>query len=427
MSKTGKQKKIFYGWLIVVGCFIIMAMSYGAINNCMGVFIKPVCEDMGFSRAGMGLTQTILSASLMVMSLVSGRIFSRLDVTLALRIGCIFMAGGYFCFSFANSLLMFYGAALVTGIAEGLMVTVALSMLINNWFRTRRGFAVGMAFMGSGVGGMICNPLASQLIIHYGWRTAYQILAVVIFLLVVPVCFFIIRTRPADKGLVPYGETGGEEEDFSQVEKQGVYYRHAVRTPQFWMICICAALNTICTSGLMQNTAPHVSDVGYSPTFAASVASCGMGALAIGKLALGWLYDKLGAEKATVVAHISAGVALAGALMAPAMPGIGLIVLGTGLGGAFGNVAHPIIAQIVYGNRDFGSILGMISAFANIGGMLCPVLVGGSYDVLHSYKPAFSAMIVLLCLITLAYMWAFRTQDKALEKRGFVVARKEKN
>ena len=281
--------------------------------------------------------------------------------------------------------------------------------------------------MGSGVGGMICNPLASQLIIHYGWRTAYQILAVMIFLLVVPVCFFIIRTRPADKGLLPYGETGDKKEDFSQVEKQGVYYRQAVRTPQFWVICICAALNTICTSGLMQNTAPHVSDVGYSPTFAASVASCGMGALAIGKLALGWLYDKLGAEKATVVAHISAGVALAGALMAPAMPGIGLIVLGTGLGGAFGNVAHPIIAQIVYGNRDFGSILGMISAFANIGGMLCPVLVGGSYDVLHSYKPAFSAMIVLLCLITLAYMWAFRTQDKALEKRGFVVAREEKN
>ena len=150
MSNAGKKNKIFYGWLIVAGCFIIMGMSYGAINNCMGVFIKPVCEDMGFSRAGMGLTQTILSASLMVMSLVSGRIFSRLDVTLALRISSIFMAGGYFCFSFARSLPMFYGAALVTGVAEGMITTVALSMLINNWFHTRRGFAVGMAFMGSG-------------------------------------------------------------------------------------------------------------------------------------------------------------------------------------------------------------------------------------------------------------------------------------
>ena len=102
MNKAEKKNKIFYGWLIVAGCFIIMGMSYGAINNCMGVFIKPVCADMGFSRAGMGLTQTILSASLMVMSLVSGRIFSRLDVTLALRISSIFMAGGYFCFSFAR-------------------------------------------------------------------------------------------------------------------------------------------------------------------------------------------------------------------------------------------------------------------------------------------------------------------------------------
>lgn len=411
MGMNKKQGKIFYGWLIVAGCFIIMAMSYGAINNCMGVFIKPVCEDMGFSRAGMGVTQTLLSASLMVMSLVSGRIFSRIDVAKALRFSGIVMAAGYFCFSFARSLPMFYAAALVTGVAEGMITTVALSMLISNWFHTRRGFAVGLAFMGSGVGGMICNPLASQLILQHGWRTAYQILAAAVFVLVVPVCFFIIRTKPADKGLLPYGEAD-EAVDLAYVERQGTLYSDAVRTPQFWMLCLCAALNTICTSGLMQNTAPHVSDVGFSPTFAASVASAGMGALAIGKLLLGWLYDKLGAAKATTISQFSAVVALVGALMAPFLPGVALIVIGTGLGGAFGNVAHPIIAQIVYGNRDYGAILGMISAFANIGGMLTPVLVGGSYDALGSYKPAFTCMIALLCLVTLGYNWAFRSQKK---------------
>ena len=427
MSKNNSDSKIFYGWWIVAAAFIVMAFAHGIVFNCNGQFIKPVCEDMGYSRQQFSINQTILSCATMVMALISGKIYNKFNVQKTMCVFSIALVAGYTGYSLCTSLPMFYVLSAVVGFSIGGMTMIPLSLIVSNWFHEKRGLAIGIAFMGSGVGGMICNPLASQLIIHYGWRTAYQILAVMIFLLVVPVCFFIIRTRPADKGLLPYGETGDEKEDFSQVEKQGVYYRQAVRTPQFWVICICAALNTICTSGLMQNTAPHVSDVGYSPTFAASVASCGMGALAIGKLALGWLYDKLGAEKATVVAHISAGVALAGALMAPAMPGIGLIVLGTGLGGAFGNVAHPIIAQIVYGNRDFGSILGMISAFANIGGMLCPVLVGGSYDALHSYKPAFSAMIVLLCLITLAYMWAFRTQDKALEKRGFVVARKEKN
>lgn len=80
--KTQKQSgKFFYGWLVVAGCFVIMGMSYGAINNCMGIFIKPVCDDMGFSRAGMGVTQSLLSASLMVMSLVSGRVLSRIDIT----------------------------------------------------------------------------------------------------------------------------------------------------------------------------------------------------------------------------------------------------------------------------------------------------------------------------------------------------------
>ena len=85
------------------------------------------------------------------------------------------------------------------------------------------------------------------------------------------------------------------------------------------------------------------------------------------------------------------------------------------------------MSESVFEQQDFAQGVSAALSRANIGGMLCPVLVGSSYDVLHSYKPAFSAMIVLLCLITLAYMWAFRTQDKALEKRGFVVAREEKN
>lgn len=407
----GSKGRIFYGWLIVAGCFIIMAMSYGAINNCMGVFIKPICADMGFSRAGLGGAQTLLSAALMVMSLVSGRIFARIDLTWALRVSGIVMAAGYFCYSLAQSLPMFYAAALVTGVAEGMITTVALSMLISNWFHTRRGFAVGLAFMGSGVGGMICNPLASQLILRYGWRAAFQILAAAVFVLVVPVCFFIIRTKPADKGLRPYGEED-ETIDLSQVELQGTLYALAVRTPQFWMLCLCAALNTVCTSGLMQNIAPHVSDVGFSPTFAATIASAGMGALAIGKLLLGWLYDRLGAAKATTIAQLSAIVALGGALLAPFLPGVALIVIGVGLGGAFGNVAHPIIAQILYGNRDYGAILGMILAFTNVGGMLTPILVGGSYDALGSYKPAFACMIVLLCLIIWGYNWAFHSLKK---------------
>lgn len=407
MAQREKQGRLFYGWLIVAGCFGLMAVTYGAINNCMGVFIKPVCQDMGFSRAGMGVTQTIMSASLMTMSLVSGRIFARVPVVRVLRLSSIVMAAGYFCFSLARSLPMFYGAALITGLAEGAITTVALSLLISNWFHSHRGLAVGLAFMGSGIGGMVCNPLASWLISGFGWQTAYRVLSAGVFAIAVPICFFLLRDRPADKGLRPYGEQD-EQIDYSQIQRQGMLFYQAVRQPRFWALCLCAAVNTICTSGLMQNTAPHISDVGFSPAFAATIASCGMASLAVGKLLLGWLYDKLGAAWATTISQLSAIVGLAGALLAPALPGVGLIVLGVGLGGAFGNVAHPIIAQIVYGDRDFSSIFGVISASANIGGMLTPVLVGGSYDMLGSYKPAFTCMIGLLVLVIFTYLWAFR-------------------
>ena len=407
-----ETKKFFYGWYIVAACFILSAMTYGAINNCMGVFIKPVCADMGYSRSAFGLVSTIMSGSLMIMSLLSGKLFRHLDVTKTLRFCAIVMAAGYFSFSFARSLPMFYLSALVTGLAEGTITTVALSILISNWFHQKRGLAFGIAFMGSGVGGMICNPLASMLIQNMGWRMAYRILAVTVFVFAVPVAFLILRTRPEQMDLTAYGE---EKDAAAPVVSQqsGMMAWEAMRTPGFWVLCLCCALNTICSSGLMQNTAPHISDVGYSPTFAASVASANMGALALGKLLLGWLYDKLGVKKATIISHLFAIIGLCGALLAPALPGVGLIVLGVSLGGAFGTVAYPLVAQAQYGNRDYGSIMGVMTAFANVGGMLIPILVGGSFDLLGSYKPAFTVMIGLLCLMIGVYCFLFRTKKPA--------------
>ena len=52
MKKGGR---VFYGWFIVAACFLIMSVSIGILNNATGVYVKPVCEDMGFSRQQMAL------------------------------------------------------------------------------------------------------------------------------------------------------------------------------------------------------------------------------------------------------------------------------------------------------------------------------------------------------------------------------------
>ena len=398
MKKGGR---VFYGWFIVAACFLIMSVSIGILNNATGVYVKPVCEDMGFSRQQMALNNTLVAACQMAVALCAGRIYGRFDLKNVMRVSGIVLALGYASYSVAQNLWMFYLSSLVCGLAQGLLVAVSVSMLVSNWFHARRGTAMGIASMGSGVGGMICNPLAAQLILAFGWRHTYQILACVIFVLVVPACFFIIRTRPEEKGLRPYGQT--EEETIVQRETQGMTARQARRTPTYWVLCVCGANNGISAVSLMHNVAPHLNDNGYSALFSSAVVSACMASLAIGKALLGYLFDKLGPRRATTLANCCSILALIGMVLVPLSPAIGLIVAGCGIGGAFGAVGTPILTLNLFGGREYGAILGMFTAFSNLGSMVGPLLVSGTYDRLGRYDPAFLAVAVLMACALLAY------------------------
>ena len=146
------RPRIFYGWVIVAASFLVMFCTIGIVNNCAGLFIKPVCDDMGFSRGGMGVNMTIIAACQMVMALFGGKIFARFDVKTVMRVSSLLLAGGYFAYSLAPSLPVFYLLSVVIGFSMGGLTTLPLSLLIGNWFHQRRGFAVGVAFMGSGIG-----------------------------------------------------------------------------------------------------------------------------------------------------------------------------------------------------------------------------------------------------------------------------------
>ena len=112
----------------------------------------------------MGVNMTIIAACQMVMALFGGKIFVKFDVKKIMRISSILLAVGYFSYSLATSLPVFYLISVVVGFAMGGTTTMPLSLLIGNWFHQRRGFAVGVAFMGSGIGGMLFSvPIASVL------------------------------------------------------------------------------------------------------------------------------------------------------------------------------------------------------------------------------------------------------------------------
>ena len=414
MNNTLKERTsgIFYGWWVVLAGFVIMGACVGIVSNCASQFIKPIAADLGYSRASVSMINTIFSGCYMAMSFMAGRILSRPDLHRLMKISLFVTCISYYCYSFCSSLASFYINTLIVGLAAPLLGVLAFSVVIPNWFIEQRGKAIGLSFMGSGVGGMIFNYLAGQWILEFGWRVAYQRLAIWLFVIMAPFVFFVLRVKPSDMGLEPLGGhhvPGGTD---MEEEQSGIPFKTAIRSGSFWTLVLAITAFNICSYCNMQTISPHLSDIGYSATFAATMVSLAMGSLAIGKLSLGILFDKIGSKKATLLSALSYTVGVSALLFGRYKAALPFIFLGTCFGTAFGSVAIPIITEGVFGRKEYAAIYGFLSGTTSLLSVCNPTIANAVFDRAGSYEPCYIVGIVLSLVAAAIFTNFFNKMEK---------------
>ena len=164
--------RFFYGWIVVVLGLILMTFAYVGFVSLTSVFVLPVTEDLGFERGDWMTYLVILSLACVVCSPILGKLMGKGNLKIWVAAACVLGFIGYFGFSRANSLTTFYLFAILLGIGFAGTVPMPVSIMINKWFGGKiRGTATGIAFLGSGLGGMILSPVLNSVIANNGWRT----------------------------------------------------------------------------------------------------------------------------------------------------------------------------------------------------------------------------------------------------------------
>ncbi len=414
MEKILNNKNIYYGWIIVAAAFIIMATGWASVYNSSSLFIKPISNDLGFSRSEISATMTIRAACQMAVSLFAGKIFRKFDIKKLMRFASITLIISFFSYSKANSLSMFYLLSAITSISISLISVLPLSLILSNWFVKNRGLAIGIAFMGSGVGGMIISSLAGIWIVSFGWRITYQILALIMLIAIIPCTFFIICIHPKEMGLMPYGSDDIESE--YREEDDGIMLSDALKTIRFWALSFSSIFIMIGVNGLMMNVAPYLTDIGYSIPFSANIVALTMGSLAIGKLILGKLFDNLGVRKAVTIACISTLLGLVGLIYAKYFISLVIVIIFSGVGCAFGTIANTVITVDLYGKKDYSAILGVLSAIAALGSVIGPIFSGFLYDISGSYLISFKISIVFCIAAIIIYQFIFLNPKQEVQQ-----------
>jgi len=391
--------------------FFTCALNAGLGFYAFSVLNKTVGDDFDWSRSQVTAAFLIYSITGALASFGAGRLTDKRGPRQVLLIGTVVMSLTLILLGWTSALWNFYLLHLCLGIGVALMGPVAVSINISNWFYRLRGTMQGIAFTGIGLGGLAIAPLlGNYLIPNLGWRGAYLVMAFLLLVIMLPLIILVIKDRPYQKGIRPYGWETVEMSDDHGSEKEegtGLSFREALATINFWVVVLTFALYGMSMTAAMQNQVSILTEQRFT-TSEAVVALGGIGLFsAVGKLLFGYLCDRIDAKYASAIAYVLVACSLVAMIQATNMIQVWVYValMGLGMGGWAPNLA--MLAVNYFGLKHFGSVLGAFHMFFLGGEAFGPLIAAFVFDQTGSYQLILT-IFMALCLVSIPVIVTIR-------------------
>jgi MFS family permease len=385
------QRKLFWGWYVVAGTFLIFAVNYG-VRYSFGIFLKPMSADYGWGRSVVSMAASINMLVYSIGSLYLGTLIDKVAPRWIMTVGALVSAAGLICTAFLHTPVAFY---LVYGIlcgagASGMSVVVGNSS-VGKWFVRKRGLAIGMTTMGISSGTIVLTAVSGYIVEYYDWHTGFLILGAATLVAGVTLPWFLLRkTYPEACGLKPDGDL--EQNQASEATSPDdqpvtISHREALHNPKVLVLGGSYSLAVMVLMSVFVHQVAYALDHGIGKIAAAS--SIGIVSMAgfVGQFFFGWLSDRIPDPKyASCLGFclMAAGIAVLINAGTPQMLFLYSLVFGFGYGSLAPMV--PILIADRFGRHVLGTIYGLVTLFIGIGGFIGPLLGGLIYDYSGSYS-----------------------------------------
>ncbi|MDD1531555.1 MFS transporter [Bradyrhizobium sp. WBOS7] len=366
-----KPSRFDYGWVVVAAGALMTCVGFGTMLS-LAVFLQPISDAMGWSRAGVSAAATLDFLFMGFAAFLWGALSDRFGTRIVVLAGSLLLGLGLVTASQATSLWQFQLCfGVLIGIAAGSFYAPMMA-LASAWIEKNRSLAVALVSAGMGVSPVTIAPAASWLITAYDWRTAMLVIGCAAWALLIPACFLV---RPA--AAVDASADAAPEVELTAAQ--------ALRTPQF--IALAAAHFACCAahSGPIFHMVSYAMVCGIAPLTAVTVYSvAGVSGLG-GRLLLGALADRIGAKPVLVGGLLVQAICIA-TYLAVALLGE-FYALSVVFGLAYGGVMplYAVLVREFFGARIMGTVFGAVSAFASLGMALGPWAGGLVFDSFQQY------------------------------------------
>lgn len=418
------KRHVHYAWVILVACLAFYAVPVGLIGNCAGVYVTPVMEEFGWSRTDATLYMSLQPLTAAIVTPLAGKVMARFNPRWVLTItSLVFGLSSTACAFFTEPWQWnIYGV--VYGAAGAFFLFLAVPTIVNRWFAKKNGLAIGIASTGIGILAAISSPITQALIGSLGWQTARIIMGVVCTVVSVGLTALLLRPSPESMGISPYGsdeadcESASRESSAAAVEPKGATVSQALRSPALYLLMLVSGGFCFCAT-FMQQLASYCATGPLGPEAGAMAVSIAMVGSIIGKPALGWLSDRIGAVPTGMLAGAGGAIGIALAFASGANAAVffaGICVFGLGYSAL--SIVSPMLGSQGFGTAHFSEIYSYVCTAISFFSAIAAFVYAQLYDYTGSFTADFVVVITVYVVIAVLCPVVVKLARRTWESEG---------
>jgi MFS family permease len=379
-----KPDKQIYGQIIVTATgFLCLFSMVGISFYGLPFFYDFWVQDYGWSRATITSGNAFGKVIIGMFAFFAGWVIDRFGPRRVMFAGVLMGGTALIGLSQVTSLWQYYFFYLFNALGYICGGPLPNQVLISRWFTGSRGKAMGIAYLGIGIGGMLVPQIAKKLNLIFEWHQSIMILGILMIIIALPM-IFLVKDNPEGKTLI-----------LIQDEPK-IPLNRILRGWPFYLLLIGSICSIGAVSGTIQNLKLYFSlDLKYSQELSANIISIILAASIAGRLFMGWMADRIPKKYVMILIYILVAGSIPLLLLAntPGIIYIFAFIFGMGLGGDY--MIIPLMAAELFGVKIMGRVMGIILTFDGLSEAFSPMLAGWLRDRSGSYAGGFGILMML--------------------------------
>jgi MFS family permease len=384
---------VFYGWWIVLVSAVGVFFGPAVTVYSFAVFFPPLVREFHATRAAISFGFTLHNTVGAIWLPVLGNLIDRFGarrvlLSITMVFGVVLLSAPWL----VHSIWSFYIFYAVLGWM--LPGPLGFGVVIAHWFDRRRGLALGLLGLSTGIGALVVPLLSRWLIARFGWHAAYAVFGGANLFIAIPAVFAFLRNDPTELGLLPDGAASARDASMTAQVTTGLSWAEVRRAPAFWIMISAFVLASVSLHAGILHLPALLMDRGFTAERAAMGSSVVGAAVIVGRISCGWLMDRLFAPRVGMLFYACSAAGLF--LLWGAARGVSVFpaafLLGLGIGAEGDMMGY--LASRYFGLRSFATVYGYTFAAFMIAGALGSLMMGALFDHFHSYSAGLAAAAI---------------------------------